>query len=198
MRSNYAAVATAASLAGLSVVPPTSAASAGSVDATEMTEPQLSALDPSHSDPLGTGPLFDRGSHGGRKPKGATTRATRTTSISTPGPKTTTKTKTKASEATHTPNPDEAAAIAWYDYTHRVGQTSCDAEVRLREKGIDLISKAGSADYLEWAKEAGDAMSQWGNATACSEGSLGVDVNQATSMNMTAERLVHGDQSTIA
>ena len=188
---NLAAV-TAASFAALSLVPPTSSASVNGTTA------QLAGFENSNVQKFN---VFGRGGgRSGNKPKStaATETATAFSATITPTATITTKKTTQASEATHTPDSDETAAIAYWDLTYDGSKTDCDAKAKLREKGADLISNVGSVYYPDWAKEVGESMAQWGNATACSGGSLGVNVEQGASMKTTAGKLVNGNGITAA
>lgn len=194
MRPRSLAIATSASLAALSLVQPTSAASTASGNG---TAPQVSASKQSDYN------LFERaGGRSGNKPKstapsGAAT-AFSTSTIPAASTTTTTKTTTHVSEATQSPDPDKTAAERFFDLTHDNSPTDCDVEVRLRPEGTELISNADSVAYPDWAKKVGTSMEQWANATACPEESWAGKNAQMASLHATAGRLVAGDETTIA
>jgi hypothetical protein len=194
MRPESLAIATAASLAALSLVQSTSAASGNG------TAPQLSASKHPESKQL---LVFERaGGRSGNKPKstapsGAAT-AFSTSTIPTASTKTRTKTTTQTSEATQSPDPDKAAAKTFFDLTNDQRVTDCVEEARLREDGYKLISEADSADDPYWAQKVGTSMAQWTNVTACPQGFWDGNNPEITSLNATAGRLVAGNQTTAA
>ena len=174
-----------------------STTSAATVNATDMTAPQLSVPNSSHPDSLENASLalVDRGTgHGGHKSKGATTRITPTTSISTPRPKTTTQ---KTTQPTHTAKPEvETAVDAWYGNFQATG--NCDSEIAWKTRAKSLMeSRNDASSNSRWGNDFGVSMTELTARNRCPDWPADYKKEQTNAMLTVASEMKANNTDTI-
>jgi hypothetical protein len=192
MRPQDIAAVTAASLAALSLVQPTSATSAafGSATCTQLSEsdhPKYDALQ-----------VFERGKPAGgvgsnvpkvNVPSGTATAISTSTTLAA-----STKTQAKAPEATESPDQAEIAAIEFYRLAYEGSRTDCDAKNDLRDACTNLIENAAGDAYPDWRNQTARGLRAYADPNTCFGDLMGLSGKQNSALIWMAGQLEAGEE----